>query len=122
MIVIETSVDWSDVKEELHRLESMPNFRARSTLDAILLEQFVMTQKDTHVITGSLLSSGKQSSSVKGKTWYGEISYGGASAGVNGAVSYAIYERQRGGTHDFFRSTKTAAPKWVKALLAVLEP
>lgn len=97
--------DWSDVDEELDRLERMPTPEMTNLLDAALAELFGLTQTVVHVQTGSLKSSGRRDSKVNraGRTWQGEINYGGPSTGVNNPVDYASYEQARDDSHDFMR-------------------
>ena len=70
-------------------------------LEQALARGFAGTQAATHVITSSLKWSGTTTSHFDGDTWEGTVTYGGPSTGVNNPVEYAIYERQRGGDHDF---------------------
>jgi len=95
------TVDDHEVMDELDRLDRIPTFKDKAALDAVLVAGFKEMQADTHVRTGSLVSSEKQESKEHGKKWEGQLSAGGVSTGVNNPVNYAIYEKARGGPHDF---------------------
>jgi hypothetical protein len=111
--------NWTEINRELDRLERSP-IRAAAYLDNVLYKGFAETQAAVHVITGSLKTSGKISTGFDGDTWKGEISYGGASLGVNNPVTYAIYEKARDGAHDFFTPLKALDSLFVKAILKAL--
>ena len=102
---------------------------APEDLDIVLQLGYVETQKDVHVETGSLKSSGKVGSEVSKieSKWEGTIRYGGPSTGVNNPVDYAIYEKRRGiggaggpsdakGDHDFFGSLPSLHKKYIEAI------
>jgi len=78
-----------------------PPVKTILALEQALASGFIATQAHTHVITSSLKFSGTTTSHFDGDTWEGTVEYGGPSTGVNNPVDYAIYERQRGGEHDF---------------------
>ena len=84
-----------------------PPFKTIFQLEQALAKGFAETQAATHVLTSSLKFSGTTTSNFDGDTWEGTVSYGGPSTGVNNPVDYAIYERQRGGDHDFMAPLKT---------------
>ena len=88
--------------KDLKKMKEPPDYKVIGALESALAAAFAETQAATHVITASLKMSGKTSSDFDGKEWTGEITYGGASAGANNPVRYAIYEMARGGEHDFF--------------------
>lgn len=117
--MIHLSSDYSDIDKELDRVAGMPSPKAKIFLDAVLKEAFTESQASVHVITGSLKSSGKSKSDTNKAThdWEGEFQFGGPSAGVNNPVDYAIYEKRRGGEHDFMANTTLLNSKWVAALL-----
>lgn len=73
--------------------------RFEDALDAA----FDMTQRDVHIITGSLKLSGKKYITIFGMDDVGVgIEYGGDAPGaVNDPVDYAWFEMRRGGSHDF---------------------
>lgn len=97
----EIHVDTSDVDRELDRLERLDR-RTILALDAVLTGQYAATQVAVHIETGSLKTSGRHDSNADRHTWRGEIVYGGPAPGaVNNPVDYAIYEKARGGHHDF---------------------
>lgn len=111
--------DWRSIEREFDRLEHSAE-RAAVYLDAVLNAGFRATQGAVHVITGSLKTSGKKSSSFDGDTWRGEISYGGVSLGINNPVTYAIYEKARDGDHDFFSPLYALDSVYVRAILRAL--
>ena len=84
------------------------SFRITARLEKVLAEFFEDTQARTHIITGSLKSSGVTDSDYDGDLWHGSVTYGGslwktpAPGPPNDPVDYAIYEMARGGEHDFF--------------------
>lgn len=94
------------VENELERLSDGPGIKDLIRFEAILGEQFTVTQAQVHIDTSSLKNSGRHKSSMdrRGKRWEGEISYGGPSRPIP-EVKYAGYEQARGGNHDFMRST-----------------
>lgn len=98
--------NWSDVLDELDRLEAMPDDRMKSHLDSVLLSAFLGTQAQVHIITGSLKGSGNAYSDTDNDAeWTGTIQYGGPSPGFkNDPVNYAAYEQNRDGSHDFMQS------------------
>ncbi len=97
-------VDISDLDAELERLENAPGFKTILALESLLATQFAATQQQVHVDTHSLKTSGKIDSDLGRGIWKGEIEYGGISPGsFHDPVTYAIYEYERGGFHDFIR-------------------
>jgi hypothetical protein len=100
--VIQVHGDYASIDHELDRITDLPNGEMKGLLDAVLASAFAATQEDVHVETGSLKSSGRTETHSSEHGWHGEIHYGGPSAGVNNPVDYAIYEKRRGGAHDFF--------------------
>ena len=95
-------IDTSDLDAELERLENAPGYKTVLALESTLAVQYAGTQQQVHVLTRSLKNSGKLESEIGRNTWYGEISYGGASPGsVNDPVTYAQKEQDRGEFHDF---------------------
>ena len=80
---------------------SKPPFKTIFRLETELKATFTSTQAAVHHITSSLWHSGRTESDFDGDNWSGQIIYGGASGWVNDPVEYAIYERARGGEHDF---------------------
>lgn len=93
--------DWSEIFDELDRIDGMPNDVMTARLDAVLEMAFLETKAITHVITGSLKNSGREDSDSNGHKWEGTITYGGPSPGFpHDPVRYAGYEQDRGGTHD----------------------
>jgi hypothetical protein len=114
--------DYSDIDKEIDRIERMPNRRMVAALDAVLATGFAGVVAGTDVITGSLKSSAKKESGgdkVK-QQWTGSIQMGGPSTGVNNPVDYAIYEKARGGEHDFFAGLPGLHPAYIAAILKEL--
>lgn len=120
MIRIES--DWSEVDAEIDRLSRMPNGKAKALLGGVLSTGLASVIADTHVDTGSLKSSVRKEvdTSKATQTWEGTIHAGGPSKGVNNPVDYAIYEKRRGGVHDFFKSLPTLHPAYMAALKEAL--
>ena len=112
--------NYRELEREADRLEALPDVKSKPALDAVLSAGFKLTQGAVHIQTGSLKSSGKKASLIHGDTWEGVISYGGVSAGVNNPVDYAIYEKRREGSHDFFSPLKALDGLWIKAMLRTL--
>jgi hypothetical protein len=121
MVNIRIKSNYRALEREIDRLDSLPNLKTKGFLDAVLASGFKMTQGAVHVVTGSLKGSGKSDSEIVGSKWIGEISYGGASLGINNPVTYAIYEKARDGEHDFFAPLKALDSMWVKAILRSLK-
>ena len=122
-IVFTSGVSLDAVIEDLKRLSGPPGFKVVHALEGVLQAAFLETQAATHVITGSLKSSGRTSSDFTDeKVWEGEISYGGslyravAPGPPNDPVDYAIYEMARGGAHDFFAGLPGFDADWVHAI------
>ncbi len=109
-----TSYDWdircADV--ELSRLEQGFTGYDHANFARVFLNAYQRTIRDVHIETGSLLASGKAEPLVSSnERWEAQISYGGASAGVNAVVRYAASElfgssARYGGppSHDYLRS------------------
>lgn len=114
------SSDWSEVLRELRRVKDIPNFTAKQKLDEVLEFGLFWTEKDVHIDTGSLLSSGTTESVMLMGRYSGTISYGGFSEGVNNPVDYAVYELDRGGPHDFMVGTFDLHVLWVDAIKEIL--
>lgn len=100
------NVDISDAERELDRLVDGFDADNIAEFDVVLAEQFTGTQRQVHLVTGSLRASGRMDSTSSRKKWEGEISYGGESGGFpNDPVDYAEYEYKKdgscpGGNHD----------------------
>lgn len=99
MIIIHS--DYSDVYNELDRLESMPTPKMVANLETVLEFGFDSVHAGVHVDTGRLKASGKKTSKVNKNDWNGSFSFGEPAAGVD----YAIYEKARGGDHNFLSPT-----------------
>lgn len=111
--------DYSDLDKEIDRIERMPSRKMIASLDAVLDVGFAEVVANTDVITGSLKSSAKKDSGANAakQQWEGSIQMGGPSAGVNNPVDYAIYEKARGGEHDFFKGLPGLHPAYIAAIL-----
>lgn len=96
--------------------EDQPTPKAILAMEKVWAEMFADTQVLTHVITGSLKESGTTATDVDENGWTGTISYGGPSTGPNDPVTYAIYEKARGGDHDFFRTLPGYTEKMSEAV------
>ena len=119
------SSDWSEVDNEIDRLEKMPTAKTKVVLGAVLKTGFTLTQEAVHVESGTLKESGKMraDSSRAQDQWEGEITYGQN----EGPADYAIYEKRRGthwvgpssvkGDHDFFSPLEALHPLWIAAIL-----
>lgn len=112
------SSNYKALERELDRLEALPRKgKVKPLLDAALGEGFLQTQANVHVITGSLKGSGKKKSKADNDDWVGEITYGGPSVGfAHNPVDYAIYEREKGGDHDFLTNLDFLHSLFVQAM------
>lgn len=109
--------DTSQWDHELDRLGEL-HHAAIEGLEAVLDLAFTATQAVVHIQTGSLKSSGKTESDLHGEVWEGAIEYGGSSNGFpNDPVEYAIYEWERGGTHDFMRPAELFDDAYAEAII-----
>jgi hypothetical protein len=108
------SVDTSEVRRDLRRVDDGPDRRHLRRFESILTRQFQQTQIRVHVITGSLRASGRHDSETRRNGgWKGAITYGGglvrtANPGPPAnPVKYAKYEYTKpfdeGYDHNFFR-------------------
>lgn len=115
MIIIKS--DYTDMDRELDRLEGMPTVDMTAGLDGVLDLGFAQAEAIVHVQTGRLKASGNKKSSAKGSQWIGEFSF----PAVNRkGTPYGVYERARGGLHDFLRLTPLLKPLFKVALVAGL--
>jgi hypothetical protein len=121
-VSIHFTSDWSEVDRELDRLIGMPDPKAVAKLDAVLKAHETLVLLEVHVDTGSLKASIKSKAEVKLDTWIGTISAGGPSTGVKNPVKYAIYEKRRGGDHDFFGNLHLLKSMTVDAIKEALHP
>lgn len=97
---VRTHVDDHEAQQELARLGSLN--RVAYHLESLLSRQFQASEAAVHVLTGSLKGSADLQSGFDEDTWTGRLSWGGAAPGeVNDPVVYAVYEKARGGLHDF---------------------
>lgn len=109
-------VDDREMQAELDRLVRMPTPRMRGLLDGELRAVYEKTNVFTHVETGSLKRSERieHPASVALHNWEGALHFGGPSEPKE--VDYAIYERARGGAHDFLMPAILSEPEWVVAI------
>lgn len=108
--------DYSGIERDLNHLDHQPDSKMKKLLDTVLTAGYVGTQELVHIRTGSLKSSGKEKTSSGKRQWQGEIRYGGPSAGINNPVRYAIYEKARGGAHDFMHNLTLTHSEFVEAI------
>lgn len=111
--------DYSDIDAEIDRIADEPNRKMVALLDGVLHSGFGQVAAATHIDTGSLKGSLKEESGgdTAKDQWVGTIQAGGPSPGVNNPVDYAIYEKARGGEHDFFAGLPGLHPAYVAAIL-----
>lgn len=108
--------DYDALDRELDKVGSAPTAKGKAALEAVLRLSLTEMQLATHVDTGSLRFSEKASSEEGHNKWTGTLTAGGASLGVNNPVDYAIYEKRRGGEHDFIDALDVMAPAWLAAV------
>ncbi len=114
------AVDDTALRAEFDRLLDMG--AATAALEKILALQWAAGNAAVHVDTGSLRGSQEIDSDYAGGRWAGTVSFGGASPGfVNDPVVYAIYEKARGGHHDFRRPILAMSGQYRIAVRAHLE-
>lgn len=118
MIRLETLLD--GIGREIDRLADGPTLKDLLEFETALATEFQATQSAVHVITGSLKLSGKVVSEFTNNSWKGEITYGGSSSGVHNPVEYADIERERDGSHDFFRPIKGLSSAYISAMQSFL--
>lgn len=118
--VFEKGLD--DMIDAMDRV-SHPSFTATIGLERVLGEAYAHTQTQTHILTGRLKASGRTESDFDGRVWTGEIKYGGADYVVPGiwpdggtTAYYGIYEKARGGQHDFMTGLEIYADKFGDAM------
>lgn len=116
--------DYREIDRELDRVSRMPDPRMVRLLNTALNVGYDVTQADVHILTGSLKASGKHGGEVNEleRSWEGTIEYGGASTGVNNPVDYAIYEKRRGGAHNFMAGLALMDPLFRIAMRTGLAP
>jgi hypothetical protein len=96
-----------------------PSFMATQHLEEVLDMAYAHTQMQTDIITGRLKASGRTSSDFNGKKWTGKLEYGGADyipPGYSTPAYYGIYEKARGGQHDFMAGLEVYADKFGDAM------
>lgn len=109
-------------EREFDRLSKMPDAKMTAGLDAAFAAAYGQAEAQVHVRTGSLKASGKSETRSEEHTWDGEFSFGGPSTGINNPVDYAIYEKARGGAHDFLGNLQLAETLHVEAIKEGLTP
>jgi hypothetical protein len=112
--MIRINSDYSDMYAELDRIGSMPTPGMVANLDGVLKLGFESTRAVVHVDTGRLKASGKSKSKVSKGDWQGQFSFPAVN---NEEVTYGIYERKRGGAHDFFAGVFALKPLFKAAIL-----
>jgi hypothetical protein len=134
-------VDTSDAGRHLDNLVDGLDADDIHALNVILTKQFIETQMNVHLVTGSLRESGEMNDEHSSKKWDGEISYGGSSHGSpNDPVDYAEHEYKLGiegyvcpggrhgnspyicpgGTHDFLAAAKDSDDEYIVPILDYL--
>lgn len=115
--MIQIHGDYAEIDAHFDKLSKAPTPRGVMALEAVLNTGLGIVKVGTHVLTGSLKASEKADSErTEPHGWEGTITAGGPSTGVNNPVDYAIYEKRRGGAHDFFEPLDGMKPLWVKAV------
>lgn len=117
-MTIHLTSDWSAIEAEIDRVMILPVGKTAALLDAVQDAALATVVADVHVITGSLKSSvrGESRLDVATRRWEGTITAGGPSMGVHDPVDYAIYEKRRGGLHDFFGALPGLHVAYVEAV------
>lgn len=108
--------DYHEIEDEMDRLEDLPNAKTNMLLDTVLKSVEGLVVGQVHIDTDSLRQSAKTDSNERGAKWIGTLTMGGESTGVNNPVDYAIYEKRRGGAHDFFNGIEVFHAAWVAAI------
>lgn len=119
---IYVAADFTPWDNKIRDMQSMPNPRTILALNRALTTAFEATQAAVHIDTHSLKSSGKKSSDrdrIRNR-WEGIISYGGATTGIKNPVNYAMYERARGGPHDFFHPLPLLIPTFARIVRSAI--
>lgn len=107
--------DDRQAQAEFDRLIAMPTPKMSALLDGMLAQTYAATNLATHVLTGALKASEKvEKDKPRLHQWEGQVRFGGPSVPKN--VDYAIYERARGGDHDFLQPAIDSEPEWVTAI------
>lgn len=113
--------DITDLEDRLDRLSQAPDEKGILRFESVLEFLFQATQRQVHVITGSLKVSGVRESDHHRGRWRARIRYGGRAAGMpHDPVKYALYEQGRGGEHDFMEPTDFADAMWRDAIVRTL--
>lgn len=111
--MIRITSDYSDVFSELDRLEAMPTPKMVAGLETVLEIGLQSTRAKVHIDTGALSQSGKSKSKTTTNQWSGAFSFGAPEKGVD----YAIYEKARGGHHDFMNGVHVLRALFKAAIL-----
>jgi hypothetical protein len=115
--MIQVSLKMDEMHALLHAQSMTPNPRMHQAMKRAADRAFARTQSDVHVDTGSLKASGRVALTDDWPTYATTIVYGGQSWGPNDPVTYAIYEMNRGGTHDFMRGATENLEVFTAAML-----
>lgn len=120
--MIHVDGDVSLIEVDLSQLDQALDGKAVALLDFVLELAFEITQADVHIETHSLKPSGRHFSEVDRmrQTWSGMITYGGPTTGPKNPVTYAIYEKARGGSHDFFAGLPALDEMFIGAVLEAM--
>jgi hypothetical protein len=113
--------DTHDFDLNFERMSNAPTKKGIAFLEATLFLAYEAQREATHVETGSLKSSTKKDSETRRHVWEGTITAGGASTGVNNPVNYAIYEKARGGAHDFQNVLDGYDAHWIVAVREAMD-
>lgn len=109
--------DYSHLDRLLDKVGSAPTAKGVQALEAMNRLALTEMQLSTHVDTSSLRFSEKESSEEGRNSWTGTLTAGGSTLGPKADVDYAIYEKARGGEHDFTASQALLAPAWAAAVM-----
>lgn len=115
MITIRSN--YRDLEKEFDRLEAMPTPSMVANLEAVLDFGFDGALGVVHIDTGKLKKSGKKTSKANKNDWKGQFTF---PAKNKKGTKYGMYERKRGGFHDFLRQTPALKPLFKIAIKAVL--
>jgi hypothetical protein len=114
--------DYSAMDRELDRLADLPGPMGVMKLDITLGLATADVKANTHIDTSSLMQSVRGDSEVEKDVWEGTITAGGPSTGPKNPVNYAIYEKARGGEHDFFKGLAAFHETWQSQIKDILNP
>lgn len=110
--------DYSDADHELDRLINMPTFAMAGYLDSALDISFQDSRAKVHIDTGKLKRSGKKRIRDSRFGWSGQFSF--LQRNKKG-TPYGVYERARGGAHDFLGGASGYTKLFVAAMVEGLK-